>query len=224
MVQHLLERQVAHIELTTRQSTILDIVKTNGPITGNHIAEKLNLSRAALRPDLAILTRSGILGARPRVGYYFTGKEPADLISTMLGNIRVADINSLPIVVRDSSSVYDAIVTMFIEDVGSVFVVSEGSLLEGVISRKDLLKATMGGKSINEMPIKVIMTRMPNIIMTTPQESALRAAKKLINHQVDSLPVVEAVQVDNLEKYQVVGRFTKTNITRLFVHLVDNKD
>jgi len=224
VVQHLLERQVAHIELTTRQSTILDIVKTNGPITGNHIAEKLNLSRAALRPDLAILTRSGILGARPRVGYYFTGKEPADLISTMLGNIRVADINSLPIVVRDSSSVYDAIVTMFIEDVGSVFVVSEGSLLEGVISRKDLLKATMGGKSINEMPIKVIMTRMPNIIMTTPQESALRAAKKLINHQVDSLPVVEAVQVDNLEKYQVVGRFTKTNITRLFVHLVDNKD
>lgn len=213
-----------HIELTPRQSTILDIVKTSGPITGNQIAEKLNLSRAALRPDLAILTRSGILGARPRVGYYFTGKEPADLISTMLGNIRVADINSLPIVVRDSCSVYDAIVTMFIEDVGSVFVVSEGSFLEGVISRKDLLKATMGGKSINEMPIKIIMTRMPNIIMTTPQESALRAAKKLINHQVDSLPVVEAVQVDNLEKYQVVGRFTKTNITRLFVHLVDNKD
>lgn len=214
---------MTHIELTPRQSTILDIVKTHGPITGNNIAEKLNLSRAALRPDLAILTRSGLLGARPRVGYYFTGKAPTDLIASVLGSIRVADIHSRPIVVRESCSVYDTIVTMFIEDVGTVFVVSEGSLLEGVVSRKDLLKTTMGGKNIGDMPVKIVMTRMPNIIMTSPQESVLRAAQKLISHQVDSLPVVEAVEVNGGERFQVVGRFTKTNITRLFVQLVENK-
>ncbi|MPN08600.1 Transcriptional repressor CcpN [bioreactor metagenome] len=213
-----------HIELTPRQSTILDIVKTHGPITGNQIAEKVNLSRAALRPDLAILTRSGLLGARPRVGYYFTGKDPADLIASVLGQFRVADIHSIPIVVRENCSVYDAIVTMFIEDVGTVFVVSEGSYLEGVISRKDLLKSTMGGKNINDMPVKIVMTRMPNIIVTSPHESVLRAAQKLISHQVDSLPVIEAVQVDGQEKFHVVGRFTKTNITRLFVQLVENKN
>lgn len=212
-----------HIELTPRQSTILDIVKTYGPITGNQIAEKVNLSRAALRPDLAILTRSGLLGARPRVGYYFTGKDPADLIASVLGQFRVADIHSIPIVVRENCSVYDAIVTMFIEDVGTVFVVSEGSYLEGVISRKDLLKSTMGGKNINDMPVKVVMTRMPNIIVTSPHESVLRAAQKLISHQVDSLPVIEAAQVNGQEKFKVVGRFTKTNITRLFVQLVENK-
>jgi CBS domain-containing protein len=214
---------VAHIELTPRQSIILDIVKTNGPITGNQIAEKVNLSRAALRPDLAILTRSGLLGARPRVGYYYTGKDPSDLIASVLGQFRVADIHSIPIVVRESCSVYDAIVTMFIEDVGTVFVVSEGSYLEGVISRKDLLKSTMGGKNINDMPVKIVMTRMPNIIVTSPHESVLRAAQKLISHQVDSLPVVDAEQVNGQEKFKVVGRFTKTNITRLFVQLVENK-
>ncbi len=212
-----------NIELTSRQSTILDIVKTHGPITGNDIAEKLQLSRAALRPDLAILTRSGLLGARPKVGYYCTGKDPTDLIAGVLGNIRVEDIQSRPIVVRETFSVYDTIVTMFIEDVGTVFVVSEGGYLDGVVSRKDLLKATMGNKNINEMPVGIVMTRMPNIIMTSPQESVLRASKKLISHEVDSLPVVEAVQEENQEKYTVVGRFSKTNITRLFVQLVDNK-
>jgi CBS domain-containing protein len=118
--------------------------------------------------------------------------------------------------------VYDAIVSMFTEDVGTIIIVSDGGFLEGVASRKDLLKASMGDKKLSDLPIKVSMTRMPNIVMTSPEESVFRAAQKLLHHQVDSLPVVNRVIVDNVEKYQVVGRFTKTNITRLFVHLADN--
>lgn len=194
-------------------------MKTCGPITGEQIADKLDLSRAALRPDLAILTMSGLLGARPRVGYYLTGKEPSDIIAGVLGNIQVAEILSQPIAVRDNCSVYDAIVTMFVEDVGTIIVVSEGGFLEGVASRKDMLKAALGGKNINKLPISVVMTRMPNIIVTYPEESALRAAQKLLSHQVDAMPVVNSVTKDGVEKLQVVGRFTKTNITRLFVQL-----
>ncbi len=200
----------------------MDIVQTSGPITGKKIAEKLAVSRAALRPDLAILTMSGLLGARPRVGYYYTHKNPTDVIANILGNIRVADVNSLPIVIRENCSVYDAIVTMFIEDVGTVVVVSEGGFLEGVVSRKDLLKASMGEKKLNDLPVKIAMTRMPNIVVTTPEESVIHAAKKLLTHQVDSLPVVNLIGTDNSEKYQVVGRFTKTTITRLFVQLANN--
>jgi len=62
------------LELTRRQETILEIVKKSGPITGEQIAEKLSLTRATLRPDLAILTMSGLLEARPRVGYYYSGR------------------------------------------------------------------------------------------------------------------------------------------------------
>lgn len=47
------------IELNKRQDAILQIVKENGPITGEHIAERLGLTRATLRPDLAILTMAG---------------------------------------------------------------------------------------------------------------------------------------------------------------------
>lgn len=63
------------IELNKRQEDILQIVKENGPITGEHIAERLNLTRATLRPDLAILTMAGFLDARPRVGYFYSGKK-----------------------------------------------------------------------------------------------------------------------------------------------------
>jgi len=165
---------------------------------------------------------SNLIGAKPKVGYYFTGQELQKLNMMTFDTILVANTHSLPIVVKEHSSVYDAIVTLFIEDVGTIFVVSEGNILEGAISRKDLLKAAMGGKNNNELPVNIIMTRMPNIILTTPEESVLSAAQKLLSHQVDALPVVNAIKEGEKTKYKVVGRFTKTNITRLFVQLAEN--
>ena len=209
------------IQLTTRQTSILEIIQSLGPITGNHIAEKLNLSRAALRSDLAILTMTGLVGAKPRVGYYFTPQNLKNLKNTDFDRVLVGDVYSKPIVVKDSSSVYDAIVTLFVEDVGTIFVVSDNNCLEGAISRKDLLKAAMGGKNSNELPVGIIMTRMPNIILTTPEESVLAAAQKLLHHQVDALPVVKIIKVGDKTTFEVVGRFTKTNITRLFVQLAE---
>lgn len=164
---------------------------------------------------------SKLIGAKPKVGYYFTGQEMQKLSSMKFDTILVADNHSLPIVVMDNSSVYDAIVTLFNEDVGTIFVVSEGNFLEGAISRKDLLKAAMGGKNNNQLPVNIIMTRMPNIILTTPEESVLSAAQKLLYHQVDALPMVKAIKEGEKVKYQVAGRFTKTNITRLFVQLAE---
>ena len=43
------------ISLSNRQKRIAEIVRQDGPITGEHIAERLNVTRAALRSDLAIL-------------------------------------------------------------------------------------------------------------------------------------------------------------------------
>ena len=59
------------ISLSTRQKRIAEIVRQDGPITGEHIAERLNVTRAALRSDLAILVMGGILDARPKVGYFY---------------------------------------------------------------------------------------------------------------------------------------------------------
>lgn len=213
------------MELTKRQEQILEIVKKDGPITGEQIAERLNLTRAALRPDMAILTMSGLLEARPRVGYFYSGKSPSRILADKLHRIKVADIKSVPVVVPEQCSVYNAVVTMFIEDVGTLFVVKNGSLLDGVISRKDLLKITLGGQDIHQLPVGVIMTRMPNVVTVGLEDSVWLAAHKIITHEIDAVPVVrEAKNEDGEEGLEVVGRVSKTNITRLFVELGEGSD
>lgn len=208
------------MELSKRQAQIVEIVKQDGPITGKQIADKLSLIRATLRPDLTLLTMAGILEARPKVGYYFTGKTPTSLVAKTVQQVKVGNYKSVPRVIRETATVYDAVVQMFLEDVGTLFVVREGGYLEGVISRKDLLKTAMGGADLHKMPIGVVMTRMPNLITTTPDETLLVAAQKLIAREVDALPVVRAVTDDNgAEALEVVGRITKTTITKVFVEL-----
>lgn len=211
---------VNKIELNERQEKILDIVKTQGPITGENIAEHLEVTRAALRPDLAVLTMSGYLDAKPRVGYTYKSDGANNRIKKILNQYRVKDIMSMAVVVKEKSSIYDAIVTLFLEDTGSIFVVEKDNSLTGLVSRKDLLKTTLGNVDIHRMPVSVIMTRMPNIITADSNDTVVEAVKKIVEHEVDSLPVVKRVKnISGEESLEVVGRITKTNITRLFLDL-----
>lgn len=208
------------MELNKRQMDILTIVKENGPITGEQIAVRLNLVRATIRPDLAILTMAGYLDARPRVGYFYAGKKPTKSISDSMNTMRVGDFQSIPVVVSESLSVYDAICHMFLEDVGTLFVVDESSLLVGVLSRKDLLRATMGNQETDKVPVHIIMTRMPNITYCTKQDTLLKVAKLMIDKQIDSLPVIQETDAG----LEVIGRITKTNITGAFLSLADDHE
>ncbi len=197
----------------------MQIVKENGPITGEHIAEKLNLTRATLRPDLAILTMSGFLEARPRVGYFYTGKTGTQLLADKLKKLQVKDFQSIPVVIHENVSVYDAICTMFLEDVGTLFVVDDNAILVGVLSRKDLLRASIGKQELPSIPVHIIMTRMPNITICRRDDFILDVAKTLIEKQIDALPVVK----DTEKGFEVVGRITKTNMTKILVGLSENE-
>ncbi|WP_175991587.1 helix-turn-helix transcriptional regulator [Bacillus sp. Marseille-Q1617] len=208
------------MELNKRQEQILQIVKDNGPITGEQIADKLNLTRATLRPDLAILTMAGYLDARPRVGYFYTGKTGTQLLTENLNKIYVKDYQSIPVVVNENVSVYDAIVTMFLEDVGTLFVVDANTYLVGVLSRKDLLRASIGKQELSTLPVNIIMTRMPNITTCEKDDLLIGVAKDLIHKQIDSVPVVKKNEDGDME---VTGRITKTNITKAFVALAEEE-
>jgi len=207
------------MELTERQEIMLGIVKEHEPITGEQIAEKLNLSRATLRPDLAILTMVGYLDARPRVGYFYTGKTGSELLTEKMKQYKVKEFKSVPVVVKEDASVYEAITTMFLGDVGTLFVLDNNHALSGVLSRKDLLRASIGNQNLHQLPVHVIMTRMPNITVCKQSDLLIEAAKKLIDKQIDGLPVVK----DTEYGYQVVGRITKTTITSAFVELLLNE-
>ncbi len=214
------------IQLTLRQKKIIEIVKEKGPITSERIAAKLSLTRATLRPDLSVLTMVGILEAKPRVGYYHTEKPLPFFIGDELRQLKVRDIKSRPVVARDDATIYDAVVTMVLEDVGTLIIVEEGGFLAGVVSRKDLLKITLGQADIHKVPVGIVMTRSPNVVTISPEESVYEAARKMVQHQVDGLPVVvpgsisaEEEEKKAVEGLEVVGRVTKTNITKIFVEL-----
>ena len=207
------------MKLTPRQEEIVKLVKEEAPITSEALASKLGVTRAALRPDLAVLTMIGMLSAKPKVGYVCSEKPSNNLVLEKLSNIKVGDIMSKPSVISEDTMVHDAIVYLFLKDVGTIFVENNGQLT-GAVSRKDFLKVAIGGTDIYKVPVGVIMTRMPNIISANVEDSAFEVASKIINHEIDSIPVVEEMKNDDGEVYlKIIGKVSKTNITILFVKL-----
>ncbi|MCQ2008434.1 MAG: helix-turn-helix transcriptional regulator [Sporolactobacillus sp.] len=206
------------MDLSDRQHKIIDIVKNQAPITGEQIAEHLKVTRATLRPDLAILTMSGFLEARPRVGYFYTGQTSETILSEEIAKLKVKNFHSSPVVITENASAYRAVCEMFVEDVGSLFVVNDDGLLAGVLSRKDLLRTAIGSQDMNQVPVSVIMSRMPNIAYCKHTDTVLDVALLLITKEIDAVPVVRP----KANGFEVIGRMTKTNITKAFVSLANN--
>lgn len=196
---------------TSRQEEIIEIVKNNEPITGEEIAKKLDLTRSALRTDFSILTGAGILKSKPKVGYIYQEQVQKKYIKDIMG---------IAVTVESTLSVYETILQIFAKDVGTIFITENDSLV-GIVSRKDLLKIAIGKREIETIPINIIMTRMPNIIYCEENEEISVGVKKIIEHQIDSLPVVRVKEIKGKKIYKVVGRFTKTNITKLYLDFLN---
>lgn len=201
--------------LTQRQESIIQIVKQHGPITGEQIADSLSVARTTLRPDLSVLTMTGYIDSKPHVGYFFNEEKVRSLSADSVGRLLVRDYKGIPVVISENNSVYDAIVMMFTEDVGTLIVVRDQKL-QGMVSRKDLLKITLGGRDTRDIPVNIAMTRIPHVVYVDVDDTLLNAARKMIMHAVDALPVVQGLADTSLE---VVGRVTKTTITRGFLDL-----
>jgi DeoR family transcriptional regulator, catabolite repression regulator len=191
-------------------------VRKSAPVTGEQIAEQLGLSRPTIRSDLAVLIMLGLLDAKPKVGYFpGAAAEPQGELRRMLLNWKVKDIQGRPVIIRENSTVQDAVVAMFLENAGSVFVTDGQGYLQGIVSRKDLLKVTLGNPASPAMPVSLVMTRKTNLVTVSPEDSALEAAKKMIRHEVESLPVVLPVEGGN--EVEVIGRISNTSMTRVLV-------
>ncbi|WP_424446188.1 helix-turn-helix transcriptional regulator [Paenibacillus xerothermodurans] len=202
---------------------MVELVKEHAPITGEQIAEMLGLSRPTLRSDLALLVMLGYVDAKPKVGYTpGSAISPGHEASRKLQSMKVKDVQSMPVVVKETASVHDAVVSLFMENVGSLIVVDEEGCLSGVISRKDLLKFTIGNNAAAGMPVSMVMTREPNVIHVQQEDLVLEAARKMIHHQVDSLPVVVPSHIESSQgrqRWEVVGRVSKTMMTQILLDL-----
>lgn len=204
------------VKLSKRQEQIAQIVREEGPVTGSVIAEHLEVTRSALRSDLSVLTMLGVLDARPNVGYYYVGLSKETQTAERLKSFLVSDVLSQAVVVNGDTSLYDTIVTLFTEDVGTILV-CDGSYLVGVVSRKDLLRASMGQTDSHTMPISMIMTPVSKVISVEPTDTLVEAAQKMIDYEVDCLPVVVREDIGNKKRLKVVGRVSKTTVAKVFL-------
>lgn len=207
------------MELSQRQMKIIEIVKEHQPISGETIAKQLGLSRATLRNDLSILTMTGLLDARPKVGYFYTGQTVEPLLFEKLYHTKVAEVMIPPLLISQTVSVYEAVTTLFMYDVGSLYVKNDQDELIGVLSRKDLLRFAISNAAPEKTPVAMIMTRMPNIVTITPEETILTAGTLLGRHEVDTLPVV-----DPHEPKKVIGKITKTRLMNYFIQAGNDSD
>ena len=196
------------MELTERQRRILMMLREKSLLSGDEIAQNLNVTKSALRTDFSILTGLKLITAKQNKGYIYN-----EYIIK-----RVRDYMSPQNSINVKTSVYDAIIHLFNFDLGTLIVV-ENEKLVGIISRKDLLKAALNGKNIEKIPVNMIMTRMPNIVHCFEDDNIMEAIEKLIKHEIDSLPVLRKEK----GKLSLVGRFTKTNVTKLFYQELKNK-
>ena len=197
------------MDLTERQKKILIMLKEKSLLSGDEIAQNLNITKSALRTDFSILTTLKLITSKQNKGYSYNNK---------CTTIKVKDCMSPQNSIDIRTSVYDAIIHLFNYDLGTLVVI-ENEKLVGIISRKDLLKATLNKKNIEKTPVSMIMTRMPNIVHCFEDDNIIEAIEKLIKHEIDSLPVLRKEK----GKLSLVGRFTKTNVTKLFYQELKNK-
>ena len=128
----------------------------------------------------------------------------------------MGDNLSQAIVVTSTTSLYDTIVTLFTEDVGTILVAEDG-YLQGVVSRKDLLRATLGQNDPHTVPISMIMTPMSKVIYVIPQETLVDAAQKMAEYEVDCLPVLTEHHESGRKRFKIVGRVSKTTVVKVFL-------
>ncbi|MGW9527402.1 CBS domain-containing protein [Paenibacillus terrae] len=219
-------KEVIIIQLSERQREIVDIVQRLAPVTGDKIAEELGLTRPTLRSDLALLVMLGLVDAKPKVGY-LPGRYPKydSHVGTMLKKLTVADVLSEPILISGDATAYDAVLMLFQQNTGTLMVTGEDQELIGIVTRKDLLKVTLGHTDLHAVPVTMAMTRRAQMTTLTPGDSLLEAISRLVRHQVNCLPVMDeqCIETSFVQANGLVGRVTKTDIMNAILSLTEEK-
>ena len=210
------------MELTDRQKQIIEIVKKQQPISGEKIASILGVARATLRPDFSLLTMSGILQAKPKVSYLINEEHTNSVLVEQIAKQKVEKVMAISVNLTKETSIQDAIIQLFLEDCGSLYVTDNREIL-GIVSRKDLLKSALGDSDLTAIPVGMVMTKMPNLYTVFSDTLVVDATKLLVTHRVDSLPVLSRPVYEETGKKEVIGKFSKSTASRLLLDIF-NKD
>ena len=206
------------MNLNSRQKKIVSLVKELQPVNSEYLANRCGVTKGALRADLSVLTMCGILEGIPKVGYVYTNKPYGRDFKDYVMAKKVKDFMSTAVSIDENTLICDAIVDLFTYDVGSL-IVENNKYLRGIVSRKDLLKSSMAGINAQNLPVGIIMTRIPNIVTASPEDNLYQVIKQLVDHEIDSIPVVKHDICNDKEQLRVLGRVSKSNIIKEFIKI-----
>ena len=124
-----------------------------------------------------------------------------------------------PITIRNEESCYEAAVRMSQHKVRHLPVVDRRGLLEGIVTDRDLrhyLLSTAVARDLGRQPVKrllekgcVVDVMSSPALVTTESEDLERAASRMREHHIGSLPVVDG--------RQLIGILTETDLLRRIV-------
>lgn len=205
------------MELSNREKKIVKIVQKYEPITGDDIAKELSISKSTIRTELSLLVKLGFIISKTNAGYFYNHNLVDNKKYDVLKSKKVSEVMGLGVTVKIDEKVSSVISKLFIYDIGTIFIVDENNNLSGVVSRKDLLKLVVGNSNSHTLPIAMAMTRVPNVVYTEEDENLLDSLRKLINHEIDCLPVIKKEN----KNIKVIGRISKTTIIRVLLEILE---
>ncbi|GGD50174.1 CBS domain-containing protein [Paenibacillus nasutitermitis] len=200
--------------MSERQMEIVKLVKLHAPITGDQLAEMMGTGKPTLRADLSLLVMLRLLEAKPKVGYFLgdagTGRE---LALKRWEGVLVQDVQGMPVNVSETTSVHDAVISLFMGNAEALTVVDDQQRFVGVATARDLLKVTLGNGNPAAIPVSLAMNRLPAIAALKPDQPLVEAVNKMLIHELDGLPVVTG-EDSRSNRGEVTGWISKTSILR----------
>ena len=116
----------------------------------------------------------------------------------------VERMTTQPVTIADSATVEQALAIIEEHKLRHLPVVDTEDTLIGIVSEKDLLRASGGD------PIQAVMTR--EVITVTEYTALEEAARIMADHKISSLPV--------MRNGKLVGIITETDLFSIFLELV----
>lgn len=117
-----------------------------------------------------------------------------------------------PLTISPQASVEAARQKMEDAEVGGLMVTGEDGRLLGVVTTRDVLLA-----EDTQAPVSAVMTPRERLIVAQPGESMEQARRKLYEHRVEKLPLVD-------EQDRVTGLITMQDIIKIQLHPSATKD
>ncbi len=140
--------------------------------------------------------------------------------------MKVADIlnrkGNKVVTIHKDRTVYDAICTLIEEKIGSVLIVNDEGLVEGILTERDILRLAHSSlEKIRTLPIESVMTR--HLFVASPADSVEDIKRLMTEKRIRHVPVFEngsligIISIGDIVKHQLSDLSTENEMLKNYI-------